>query len=135
MTGRYTVVFDASQTAYTAFGFPCFGLIFIAVGVLLFRFPNALSFRGQKSFERAFRYVFLGFSVLWTITALLLACGHYFIARTAPSDPRLQVVEGRVHDFRPMPYTGKGTERFCVADACFEYSDYLITAGFNNTAS
>jgi hypothetical protein len=26
-------------------------------------------------------------------------------------------------------------EKFCVNDHCFEYSDYVITGGFNNTRS
>ena len=26
-------------------------------------------------------------------------------------------------------------ERFCVSGTCFEYSDYVVTGGFNNTSS
>ncbi|WP_322021733.1 MULTISPECIES: hypothetical protein [unclassified Burkholderia] len=26
-------------------------------------------------------------------------------------------------------------ERFCVGQVCFSYSDYVVTGGFNNTAS
>ena len=34
-----------------------------------------------------------------------------------------------------MPVSGHAMEHFCVRQACFEYSDFVITAGFNNTAS
>lgn len=34
-----------------------------------------------------------------------------------------------------MPATGHAMEKFCVADACFEYSEYVISGGFNNTSS
>jgi len=45
------------------------------------------------------------------------------------------VVEGTVSRFVPMPVTGHAMERFCVHDTCFEYSDFVITSGFNNTSS
>ncbi|WP_321797617.1 hypothetical protein [Burkholderia sp. BCC1988] len=37
--------------------------------------------------------------------------------------------------FEPMPYGGHAMERFCVGQVCFSYSDYVVTGGFNNTAS
>ncbi|MEO7576992.1 MAG: hypothetical protein ABIT83_05210, partial [Massilia sp.] len=40
-----------------------------------------------------------------------------------------------VADFVPMPAAGHAMERFCVQQACFSYSDFVIGGGFNNTAS
>lgn len=33
------------------------------------------------------------------------------------------------------PRIGHAMERFCVSGRCFEYSDSVITSGFNNTSS
>jgi hypothetical protein len=40
-----------------------------------------------------------------------------------------------VTGFMPMPVTGHAMEHFCVSGACFSYSDYVVTAGFNRTSS
>ena len=34
-----------------------------------------------------------------------------------------------------MPAGGHRGEHFCVADACFDYADFIVTAAFNNTSS
>jgi hypothetical protein len=60
---------------------------------------------------------------------------EYSSLTAAKETGRVKVVEGTVTNFKPMPVTGHAMERFCVRDACFEYSDYVITGGFNNTTS
>jgi hypothetical protein len=45
------------------------------------------------------------------------------------------VVEGVVHDFVPMPFDGHPHESFEVAGHSYEYSDFEVTQGFNNTQS
>jgi hypothetical protein len=135
MTSTYTVVFDISQVGYKAFFIPAFGLLFVGIGILLFAVPNAIPFRGPPAFEKPFKYFFLGFSILWTLSAFASIYSGYHAATSARADNRAQVVEGLVHDFRPMPYQGHVDEQFCVSDACFAYSDYGVTPGFNNTAS
>lgn len=45
------------------------------------------------------------------------------------------MVQGYVTNFRPMPYEGHQDECFSVQSETFCYSDYGITAGFNNSAS
>ena len=44
-------------------------------------------------------------------------------------------VEGYVENFDPMPYGGHKNESFTVNDVKFEYSDFTVTVGFNNTKS
>ena len=48
---------------------------------------------------------------------------------------KVQVAEGVVENFHPMPASGHDTERFTVAGQRFAYSDYEETGGFNNTSS
>ena len=45
------------------------------------------------------------------------------------------MVEGVVKNFRPMPYEGHQDECFSVQAQTFCYSDYVVTVGFNNSAS
>lgn len=131
----YTVVFDISNVGYKAWSFAAVGLVFIAVGIGTFVFANVLPFRWSKPAAKYFRVFFLGYAVVWTISVFDSTYRDYRLARDARASHRFKVAEGLVQDFRPMPYGGHSMEHFCVDEACFEYSDYVITPGFNNTAS
>jgi len=48
---------------------------------------------------------------------------------------RVSVIEGRVHDFVPMPFSGHSNEQFTVNGVHFSYSDLEIHPCFNNTSS
>ena len=60
---------------------------------------------------------------------------EYLNLRSVISQGQFSVVEGAVTNFRPMPYTGHTLECFSVREQTFCYSDYVVTAGFNNTTS
>ena len=46
------------------------------------------------------------------------------------------ILEGKVLDFKPMPYTGHAEESFTLHGVSFRYSDYdKSKCGFRNTAS
>ena len=87
-----------------------------------------------------FAYVFV---VLWAL--IWLAIGYPGIQHVIKEDATCKawarsgqfiVLEGRVSDFKPMPYTGHGVESFRVNGASFTYSDYdKSKCGFRNTAS
>jgi hypothetical protein len=79
--------------------------------------------------------LFLGFAVFWTVTAFASTAGSYFVLAYALRGGHCEAVEGVVSDFHPMQYTGHGSEWFIVGGKRFEYSDYELSAGFNNTAS
>jgi hypothetical protein len=61
--------------------------------------------------------------------------GEYLKLRSAYRHGQFSVVEGYVTNFRPMPYEGHQDECFSVQSETFCYSDYALTAGFNNSAS
>jgi hypothetical protein len=82
-----------------------------------------------------FTFFFLGFAIIWTATAFLGTYRDYSRLAEAVRDGRAEVVEGIVTNFKPMPSSGHAMERFCVGARCFEYSDFVISAGFNNTTS
>jgi hypothetical protein len=132
----YTTVFDVTRTGYRQWSFAAFGLIFVAVGVALPMLMRIGIFPKQPAWmQKWFPRVFLAFAVFWTTTCFISTFIDYRRAVSAIRNNRAHMVEGVVRDFKPMPYTGHAMESFVVQGVRFEYSDYVITAGFNNTSS
>jgi hypothetical protein len=128
---QYRVVFDLSQKGFQ-WGFPAFGLIFAVIGGVFIwlgrrnRWPLSRSFVG---------YFMVGFACLWSGLAFATMFHEYLNLRSAYRHGQFSVVEGSVTNFRPMPYQGHQDECFFVQSDTFCYSDYVVTAGFNNSAS
>jgi hypothetical protein len=80
-------------------------------------------------------YFMVGFACLWSGLTFSTTFGEYLRLRSAFRHSQFSVVEGRITSFRPMPYEGHQDECFSVQSQTFCYSDYGVTAGFNNSAS
>lgn len=134
---HYQTVFDIATAGYKSWNFPAFGLVGIAAGALLVarrkHLPGTWAKRPVAS--AVFAWFFLVFAVLWTAMAFVATYGDYRSLSDAERSGKVQVVEGLVTDFHPMPASGHAMEKFCVSGTCFEYSDYVVTGGFNNTSS
>jgi hypothetical protein len=134
---HYQVVFDIASAGYKSWPFSTFGIVFILIGAVLVaarkHLPSPWSTRPAA--RNLFTFGFLAFAVLWTLATFVGTYRQYSIASDAERTGRALVAEGRVAEFKPMPFTGHSMESFCVAATCFRYSDYVITAGFNNTSS
>jgi hypothetical protein len=134
-------VFDLASDGYKTWSFAAHGLIFVAVGAVLVAFVlwrKALPFPWWSSrplASKIFAFFFFSFAVVWTVGAYISTYDEYSTLTSAQKNGNLHVAEGPVADFKPMPVTGHAMERFCVSGACFEYSDYVVTSGFNNTSS
>jgi hypothetical protein len=134
----FVKIFDVLDSGFDWTG-PEFGLMFVAIGLVIFAFPRIIRAAGipylnvQAGFQKFFRYAFLGFAILWTAIVFFGTCSAYLrhkaLARDCP------VVEGPVEHFIPMPYAGHASESFFVRGVPFRYSDFSITGGFNNTSS
>ncbi len=131
----YRTVYDITPIDSSVWGFPAFGLMFVAIGAVLFHFRHQLPDMGPAFWRRAFPFIFLGFAVIWTGSVTIFAVVNHHRLVKAMHDGSAQVVQGKVTDFVPMPVTGHAMEHFCVQQACFRYSDYVIAGGFNHTAS
>ena len=133
----YKVVFDIADAGFKSWSFPASGLIFVAIGLLMVIFPKDIpGWRGKHPLARnIFSFFFLGFAIIWTLTSFLGTHNKYSKLRSLQKAGSFNVVKGKVSNFRPMPYGGHAIEKFCVKDHCFEYSDYVISGGFNNTSS
>lgn len=128
----WRTVFDASNKPLD-WGFMLAGVPFLTAAIVmwLFRRHPAMRRRGGTIFP-----LFMGgFSLLWTVLVSVFLLTGYLAAQSALREGTAQVVEGPVENFHPMPFTGHDTERFDVGGVHFEYGDYGITSGFNNSSS
>jgi hypothetical protein len=134
---EYRVVFDVSTAGYKAWNFALVGLVFSLVGISVVAFRHKLGgwWLTHPTASKLFAFFFLGFAVLWSSVSFVVTYRDYRTLLTAERTNALHVVEGVVSTFNPMPATGHSMERFCVAADCFTYSDFVISAGFNNTTS
>lgn len=128
---QYSVVFDLSQKGLQ-WWFPAFGLVFVAIGGVIIwlgrrnRWPLPRSIVG---------YFMVGFACLWSGLAFATMLPEYLNLRSAYRQGHFSITEGFVTNFRPMPYEGHQSECFSVQSETFCYSDYVVSAGFNNSAS
>jgi hypothetical protein len=127
---EYTVIFEVNQNGYLYWGFFALGLIFIVIGSGLFLFRRKLPSTTPKFVP----YAFLGFSLFLTMFAFAGAVGGSASAY-ALREGNCGVVTGEVTQFHPMPETGHDKESFVVDGRRFEYSDFIVSPGFNNTSS
>jgi len=120
---HFKTVFDVTQQGYAAWWFPAFGLLFVCIGALFVFAPttmNRLLPRGPKGRARTvFNWCFFIFAIAWTLLNFVITYDSYRKAMMALRDGQYAIVEGYVSD--------KGHR--------FSYSDYVASAGFNNTAS
>jgi hypothetical protein len=139
MNGDYRLIYDVTQESPPVW-FPAFGLIFVVLGALLWRFGGRLTLGREGRWRsprtrKIFAGFFLGFSILWTTIAATAVLGGNCAARRTLASGVAGIVDGSVQDFHPMPYTGHDTERFRVGSVWFAYSDYIVESGFNRTSS
>jgi hypothetical protein len=138
---RFVKVFDVVDAGFKDWTFPAFGLIFVVIGTALAFFPAAIRTTGipylqvHTGFRKVFPYIFLSFAVLWTVAMFAATYSKHLQYTSMVQGNGCRVVEGAVEHFVPMPYGGHAVESFSVSGTRFAYSDFLITGGFNNTAS
>ena len=134
---EYRTVFDIATAGYKSWNLPVFGLIFVAAGAVLVAIGEKLPgwWAKHPRASNVFAFYFLGFAMLWTLISFFSTYGQYSSLSEARVVNDECVAEGTVTTFKPTPVTGHAMEGFRVAGKCFEYSDYVITGGFNNTSS
>jgi hypothetical protein len=134
---HYTMVFDAATHPYRGLIFVLPGVVFVMLGAIMVFLPGWLEAVLRRPLRQRyiFRWFFFLFSVLWTVMAGPAQLIDATRASQSAQPGRCKIVEGRVEHFHPMPAQGHDVEHFDVRGVEFSYSDYIITAGFNNTAS
>jgi hypothetical protein len=125
----YVVVFDIAQAGLKGLDFVAVNLCAALVALVLVAIFGYLAARRARNYH----LIALGFIVV--VLRLLGGWKAYRDYAAARSCGEARVVEGVVSYFKPVPFTGHGSEVFCVNEKCFRYSDYRATPGFNNTSS
>lgn len=128
---QYHVAFDLYQKGFE-WWFPAFGLIFVVIGAVIVWLGRTRNWQRSRTFVGYFMF---GFACLWTGVTFSTTFSEYAALRSAYRHSRFSVIEGHVTNFRPMPYQGHQLECFSVQSQTFCYSDYVVTAGFNNSAA
>ncbi len=133
----YVTVFETSTDPLKEIGFVIPGLVLSLAGAVLVFRPAVLEAVG---FRRAtkwpiFNWSFFLFAVAWTAIVGTSIISRGLNAAEALEEGNCEVIEGKVENFHPMPQEGHDTERFEVDGRHFSYSDYVVSAGFNNTSS
>jgi hypothetical protein len=138
----YENVFDITQKPFE-WWWPAFGLIFVAIGIALIAFgskinrnknPKNLGFSLSVD-SRFLGLFFVVFASGWTLLAFGGTYSSYRDYLHAYQTGQYSVIEGPVEDFHPMPYEGHQDECFRVKKEKFCYSDYVVSPGFNQSAS
>ena len=132
---EYEVVFEIAKSGMGELIFILPGLLFMIVGAGLIKFRDKLAEKRPRSFVNFFSFFFFGFAVLWTLGAGLSIGSKQSSLREDYENGNFEVVEGSVENFDPMPRSGHKMESFTVDGVRFEYSDFVVTPGFNNATS
>jgi len=134
----YDLVYDAAKGNFEGWSFIAMGALFIIIGAILVFSENVreiVSRKRSKDSVLLFSKVFFGFSILWTVlagSAVFLDNGE---TKSSSQKNTCTTIEGEVEGFEPMPSGGYQFEKFVVNKTEFEYSDYVLNGGFNNTSS
>ena len=134
----YKTVFDVAHQGFPLFTFPAFGLVFVFIGGMLVWKGKILQeiVPNRSSFDpRSLGMIFLLFAIFWMLIGYSGILGSRGQGTAELRDPNVQMVEGTVENFVPMPWEGHRIESFDVGGHHFSYADANITPGFHNTAS
>ena len=135
----YRTVFDVTRTHFGGYQFLAVGIALCVAGlaavILRHRFPMWIWPKRLHHLASPFAFGFLFLAIAFTLVSFSIIAAQGMNLRKAYAAGHAATVEGRVSGFVPAPYQGHADERFCVGSKCFEYSDYVITGGFNTTSS
>ena len=129
----YRVVFDITKDARptnATEGWLVIAFMLVASALLVWR---------NRTFPVVLRYWFPALFVVFSIGGLFTLLFRNVLRPSelaaAYRAGKCEVVEGIVTQFHPMPATGHDVESFVVSGKHFQYSDYALRAGFNQTSS
>lgn len=132
MAQEYITVYQISKQSFDWSFSLLGGIVPLIVGLVIFLGKRQLHWKRPHWLMPIFACCF---GLIWLCTAGISVLHEDFQALARYQKGDYQLVEGPVTDFQPMPYEGHQEECFTVQDRRFCYSDYVVAAGFHNTAS
>jgi hypothetical protein len=139
LTMQYQVVYDIQQINYPGWWIFGVGLVFASSGTVFFFLRDTAFINSLFDMGGPVRRVIIPlFAVFFGLLWLLIGClnyAHFASLRKLAGSENIDVVEGTVTQFVPMPYEGHANETFIVNGHRFAYSEYDETTGFHHTQS
>lgn len=131
----YKTVFEVTDKGFDMITLMPLLFIVIGVGISWFNIKYNKSKSPKRNFTIVFGFIFSGFALVMLLSTVPSSLANRNKTQKIFENQEYQVVEGTIEDFHPMPHSGHDVESFTVNGVYFEYSDYMLVYGFNNTAS
>jgi len=131
----YCVVFDIATNGYKYWGVIFRGSAMINTILISILLHHIFPTWKISSFRKKSLYLGLCFSIIWTVAVFASTYREHWHLKNILEQNKASVVQGAVRDFIPMPKSEHSVESFVVSGHKFQYSDYVMSPGFNNAAS
>jgi len=133
MPGGFITVFDFIDRGYPVWP-SIFGAMAVIAGVgVYFERKKMMPNRAPET-QVYISVAFLLASILWTtVITFKIFTEHMQIIRAIEGN-KVKALEGYITNYTPLIDNMSAWEKFCLGEACFRYSDFVPSAGFNNTA-
>lgn len=131
----YRTIFEFTEKGFDSFLFLPILFIIIGIGISWFNIRFNRSTSPKKKFIIIFGFIFSGFALLIMLVTIPSSISSRSKLKRIYENKEYQIVEGVIENFHPMPYSGHDVESFTVKDVKFEYSDFILHSGFDQTAS
>ncbi len=128
---NYVTVFDISKQQFE-WWWPAIGILIFALGIVCIKFVSRWP---SQNNAKIIGWVMLVLGPLFSVLIYNSQTTMWAGLRRAYDRGAYPIVEGVVHDFRPMWYEGHPDECFWVENRKFCYSDYVGQPGFRQSAS
>lgn len=135
---NYQIAYDIEQVWYPGWWLFASGILIFSVGLATIVFADSKAFSWMV--DRLPKQGMLMSIFICVFGSLLIGAGiinysNFANLRQAARDGSVEIAEGKVEQFVPMPYEGHAQETFVVNGQYFALSDYDLTKGFNKTQS
>src|SRR5688572_20959232 len=131
----YRIVFVVTDKGFDMTDLMPVLFIIVGLGISWFNIKYNKSTSPKKKFTIVFGFVFSGFALIMLLLTVPSSIANQQRTKKLFENKEYKVVEGEIENFHPMPYGGHAVESFTVNGVYFEYSDFILMYGFNNTAS
>ena len=132
---HYKTVFQVTDKVFDLIPFIPVLFFLIGLGIIWFNIKQNKTNPGKRPSTLIFGYLFSGISLIVALVFIPATIIDRNKTKKIFENKDYQVVEGKIENFHPMPKEGHENESFSVKNIFFEYSDFELIYGFNNTAS
>lgn len=131
----YKTVFEITEKGFEIIRLTPLLFLIIGVGICWYNIKLNKKASTKRRFAIVLGFILSGFASLMFLLTVPKELATRRRIKNIYKSKKYKVIEGVVENFHPMPYGGHEYEKFTVNDTPFEYSDYYLFYGFNNTAS